>query len=162
METVIRVSVIYLVILVGMRLLGKREFSQLSPIELVTLLMIPEIVSQSMIGEDFSVTNGVIGLTTLFSIVFITSLLKHKSQKIENAIEGQPSLLVVHGKPIEENLNKERLTPDEIFSEMHKTGLDRLEQVKWAILETDGKIAIVPEDAKDWSKRGKPDEDMAV
>lgn len=162
METVIRVAVIYLVILVGMRLLGKREFSQLSPLELVTLLMIPEIVSQSMIGEDFSVTNGVIGLTTLFSIVFITSLLKHKSQKIEKAIEGQPSLLIAHGKPIEENLNRERLTPDEVFSEMHKTGLDRLEQVKWAILETDGKIAIVPEDAKDWPKRGKTDEDVAV
>lgn len=162
METVIRVAVIYLAILAGMRLLGKREFSQLSPLELVTLLMIPEIVSQSMIGEDFSVTNGLIGLTTLFSIVFITSLLKHKSQKIENLIEGKPSLLVAHGKPIEENLNKERLTPDEIYSEMHKTGLDRIEQVKWAILETDGKIAIVPENPEDWTKRGKPDKETAV
>jgi uncharacterized membrane protein YcaP (DUF421 family) len=88
METVIRIALIYLVILVGLRLLGKRELSQLTPLELVTLMLIPEIVSQSMIGEVFSITNSVIGLTTIFSLVFLTSLLKHKSRRVERIIES--------------------------------------------------------------------------
>lgn len=158
METVVRIAVIYLVILVGLRLLGKRELSQLTPLELVTLMLIPEIVSQSMIGEDFSVTNGVIGLTTVFSLVFLTSLLKHNSQSVERLIEGTPSLLVERGKFVEENLNKERITPGEVFGEMHKSGLEQLSEVKWAILETDGNISIVPEHSNDESKGKKPEE----
>ena len=158
METVVRITIIYLVILVGLRLLGKRELSQLTPLELVTLMLIPEIVSQSMIGEDFSVTNGVIGLTTVFSLVFLTSLLKHNSQPVERLIEGTPSLLVERGKFVEANLNKERITPGEVFGEMHKSGLEQLSEVKWAILETDGNISIVPEHSNDESKGKKPEE----
>ena len=153
METVIRIAIIYLVILVGLRLLGKRELSQLTPLELVTLMLIPEIVSQSMIGEDFSVTNGIIGITTVFSLVFLTSLLKQKVQVVERIIEGSPSVLVERGKFIEENMNKERITPDEVFGEMHKSGLEYLVQVKWAILETDGKISIVSTDSNSESNR---------
>ena len=162
METVIRVGLIYLVILVGMRLLGKRELSQLTPLELVTLMLIPEIVSQSMIGEDFSITNGVIGITTLFSLVFVTSLLKQKSTRVERILEGAPALLVERGRFLEEGLNKERITPDEVFGEMHKSGLEYLEQVKWAILETDGKISIVPEDTEKQGKGSRPDDKAPV
>jgi uncharacterized membrane protein YcaP (DUF421 family) len=158
METVIRIAIIYLAILIGLRLLGKRELSQLTPLELVTLMLIPEIVSQSMIGEDFSVTNGIIGITTIFSLVFLTSLLKQKVKVVERIIEGTPSLLVERGKFIEENLNKERITPDEVFGEMHKSGLEYLSQVKWAILETDGKISIVPEDSNSEAEGRRPDE----
>lgn len=158
METVVRIAIIYLVILVGLRLLGKRELSQLTPLELVTLMLIPEIVSQSMIGEDFSVTNSVIGLTTVFSLVFLTSLLKQNSQSVERLIEGTPSLLVERGKFVEENLNKERITPGEVFGEMHKSGLERLSEVKWAILETDGKISIIPNESKAELKGKKPEE----
>jgi uncharacterized membrane protein YcaP (DUF421 family) len=158
METVVRIAVIYSFILVGLRLLGKRELSQLTPLELVTLMLIPEIVSQSMIGEDFSVTNGVIGLATIFSLVFLTSLLKQNVKSVERLIEGTPTLLVQRGKFIEENLNKERITPDEVFGEMHKSGLEHLAEVKWAILETDGKISIVPEHANKEARGRKPDE----
>lgn len=158
METVIRITVIYFVILVGLRLLGKRELSQLTPQELVTLMLIPEIVSQSMVGEDFSVTNGVVGLTTILSLVFLTSLLKQKSRRMEQLIEGKPSLLVERGKFIDDTLNSERISPDEVFGEMHKSGLERLDQVKWAILETDGKISIVPEDSETHAKGSRPDE----
>ena len=162
METVIRITVIYLVILVGLRLLGKRELSQLTPQELVTLMLIPEIVSQSMVGEDFSVTNGVIGVTTILSLVFLTSLLKQKSRRMEQLIEGKPSLLVAHGRLIDDTLNRERISPDEVFGEMHKSGLERLDQVKWAILETDGKVSIVPEDSETHAKGSRPDEKSPI
>lgn len=162
METVIRISIIYMVILIGLRFLGKRELSQMTPLELVTLMLIPEIVSQSMIGEDFSLTNGVIGITTVFSLVFLISLLKQKVVGVERIIEGTPSLLVERGKFIDENLNKERITPGEVFTEIHKSGLEKLEQVKWAILETDGKISIVPENSESEAKGSKPDEKSPV
>ena len=162
METVIRITVIYFVILVGLRLLGKRELSQLTPQELVTLMLIPEIVSQSMVGEDFSVTNGVIGVATILSLVFLASLLKQKSRKMEQLIEGKPSLLVERGRFIDDTLNRERISPDEVFGEMHKSGLESLEQVKWAILETDGKISIVPVDSETHAKGSRPDEKSPI
>lgn len=147
METVIRVFVIYVVIVVGLRVLGKREFGQLTPLELVTLLIIPEIVSQALVREDDSVTNAVIGVATLFGLVYLTSLLSHVSEPFERLISSDPTVLIQHGKMLEHNMNKERITPEEIFTEMHKSGLYKLEQVQWAVLETDGKIAVIPEDS---------------
>lgn len=147
METVLRVAAIYLFVLVALRVLGKREFGQLSPIELVTLLMIPEIVSQALTREDYSLTNAAIGVATLLVLVFVTSLLMHRFQKAEIVIAGQPTVLVRQGELIGTALNAMRVTPDEVFSEMHKAGLQQLEQVQWAILESDGRIAIVPAEA---------------
>ena len=145
MDTVIRVAVIYVVIVIGLRLTGKREFGQLSPLELVSLLLVPEIVSQAMANDDFSITNGIIGVATLFTLVFLSSLLMHRFKPVEKIFNGDPSVLIAHGRMIEDMMNKERVTPEEIYTEMHKAGLDRIEQVKWAILEGDGKISIVPE-----------------
>ncbi len=75
MDIVLRITVVYLFVLVGLRILGKREFGQLSPLELVSLLMIPEVVSQAMVGSDYSLTTGLTGLATLLVLVFLTSLL---------------------------------------------------------------------------------------
>jgi uncharacterized membrane protein YcaP (DUF421 family) len=146
METVLRVAVIYLFVLVGLRVLGKREFGQLSPLELVTLLMIPEIVSQALTRDDYSLTNALIGVSTLFVLVFLTSVLVHRFKKLELAVSGAPTVLVSRGELRHEALDTNRVTTDELFSEMHKSGLDELKQVKWAILEPDGHIAIVPID----------------
>ena len=162
METVIRVILIYLAILFGLRILGKREFGQLSPLELITLLLIPELVAQAVVREDFSFTNAIIALTTLFSLVFITSLFRYKYLYIEKVISGEPSVLVSHGEFIEDNLNKEHVDAEEIVGAMHRSGLYRLEQVKWAILETDGKISIIPEDEDRDSTTNQPKKDMAV
>jgi uncharacterized membrane protein YcaP (DUF421 family) len=144
METVLRIAAIYLLVFAGLRVMGKREFGQLSPLELVTLLMIPEIVSQALTGEDYSVTNAAIGVATLLVLVFGTSLLMHRFKKAEQIIAGEPSILVRHGKLLEGAMNEARVTEDEIFEEMHKAGLLKLAQVDWGILEPDGRIAIVP------------------
>ena len=149
METVLRVAAIYGLILVGLRVLGKREFGQLSPIELVTLLLVPEIVSQALTREDYSVTNGAIGVTTLFALVFLTSVLSHRSQRVEKLLNGTPTLLVSHGRLIERHLGQERISTDELFGEMHKAGLENLDEVRFAILEPDGRIAIIPEENRD-------------
>jgi uncharacterized membrane protein YcaP (DUF421 family) len=144
METVIRVFLFYVLILLGLRVMGKREFSQLSPLELVTLLLIPELVQQSVVRDDMSVVNGIIGLATLFAIVFISSLLEHHSKTFQKMVGGSPTVLVAHGEFVPDVMNRERVSPDEIYTEMHKAGLAELSEVKWAIMESDGQIAIVP------------------
>lgn len=147
METVLRVAAIYVFVLLALRVLGKREFGQLSPIEMVTLLMIPEIVSQALTGDDYSLTNAAVGVATLLVLVFATSLLTHRFPKAEIVVSGQPTVLVRRGELIVDALNAMRISPDEVFSEMHKAGLQRLDQVQWAILESDGRVAIVPTEA---------------
>lgn len=144
METVIRVALLYLFVLVALRLLGKREFSQMTAFDLVTILLIPELAAQALVREDFSMTNAFVALGTLFTLVLLTSVFSHMNRRAEHAIEGSPTVLVSEGAFIPEHLNLERITPGEIYGEMHKVGLWELTQVRWAILETDGKISFIP------------------
>src|SRR5690606_8352427 len=97
METVLRVLFIYVLLLAVLRVMGKRELSQLTPLELVMLLLIPEFVAQGVIREDFSITNAVIAVTTLTSLVFVTSVLGYRFRRFGELIEGKPSLLVERG-----------------------------------------------------------------
>jgi uncharacterized membrane protein YcaP (DUF421 family) len=145
-DTVIRVVIIYIFIVIGLRVVGKREFGQLSPLELVTLLIIPELVSQALTHEDYSLTNAIVGTTTLIVLVYLSSVLQFRVKPFERAINGTPTVLVRHGTYIARHMNEERIAPEEIFNAMHESGLERLEQVRWAILETDGKISIVSEE----------------
>lgn len=144
METVIRVVVIYLFLLFAMRLLGKREFGQLSPHEFIVLLIIPEMVSTSLNKNDKSLTNGLVGVTTIFMLVVLTSILSHRFKKVEDVVSDTAMVLVHNGRVFEHTLNKERVTPEEILSEARKSGVDSLDEIRWAIIEADGTISIVP------------------
>jgi uncharacterized membrane protein YcaP (DUF421 family) len=106
--------------------------------------LIPDLVSQGVIGNDYSLTTAIIAVTTLFALVFLTSVLVHVSKRAEHIVEGRPVVLAHHGELIPQAMNRERVTADELFAEMYKSGLDDLKQVKWAILSDDGKIAIIP------------------
>lgn len=145
METVLRVIVIYGVIFTGLRVLGKREFGELTPLELITLILVPDLVSQGVVRSDYSLTNSIIAVTTLFSLVFVISQLCHRFGKLEKWIGGEPTLLVARGRLLTRNLNRERISPEELFSQMHKAGCEHLSRVRWAVLEGDGRIAIILE-----------------
>lgn len=144
MDSVLRIAFIYFFLMIALRVMGKREMSEMSPFELVTLLMVPEIFSTALAREDYSMTHATVGVATLFTLVFITSLLTFRFKRIEKLVDGEPTILVSDGKPIERNLKRERVTTDEVASEIHKAGLHDMKQVRWAILEPDGKIAIIP------------------
>jgi uncharacterized membrane protein YcaP (DUF421 family) len=146
-ETVLKVIAIYVFVLVGLRVLGKREFAELTPLHLVTLLLIPEIASQAMVGEDFSLTNALVGITTVFVIVFLLSAIVHTSKPAEKLIQGGPTILAYHGRLLESNLNKERMTGQDVMTEARSQGLESLSQVKWAVLEDTGRISIIPEES---------------
>jgi len=144
METVVRIAIVYVAILIGLRAIGKREFSQLSPMELVTLLLIPEIVSQGVIREDFSITNALIGVASILALVLGTSVLQSQNERAEKAISGTPSVLVHRGRLIEQNLAVERVTPNEVLGEIRSAGYLTLEEIEWAILEGDGRVSVIP------------------
>lgn len=160
MDIVLRVLIIYLFVLCALRLIGKREFGQLSPMELISIMLIPELVSQALTREDFSLTTAIVGVSTLLLLVLGTSVLTKRSKKLEQIIEGTPALLVANGRLLTEVLDRERITTEELFAEMHRSGLSSLEEVKWAILEGDGKIGFIPVDP---ARRGlRPSEDPVL
>jgi len=143
METVIRVVLMYLLILVGLRIMGKREVSEFSPMDLIVLLLIPELVSQALLGDDYSLANAVVAVTTLLTLVLAISLVSYMSHRAERVLEGSPRVLVEHGRVVTENLQRERITPDELLAHLRQAGLERVDQVQWAIMENDGKISII-------------------
>lgn len=143
METIARIAATYIFLMFAFRVMGKRELSKMSPFELVTLLLIPEIFSQAMVREDFSMTNAFIAVSTLCCLVFATSLLTHRFHWFQRTIENPPTLLVQHGRIIPHHMDQERIQAGELFSEMHKAGIEELSEIKWAILESDGHISFV-------------------
>ncbi len=145
METVIRVAVIYLFVLFGLRVVGRREFSDMSPLDMVALLLIPEIAAQALPGgEDFSLVNGLTGIATLLLLVFISSHFRYLSPRAERAMEGRPTVLVESGRYLYANLDKEHVTPAEVLTEVRHAGLSELDDVRWAILEPNGRISVIP------------------
>lgn len=144
MDMVTRIALIYVFILVALRLMGKREFSQLSPFELVTLLLIPEILTEALNAGDSSITAAVVGVSTLLVLVFLTSVLAYRNRTFGRWTEGEAVVVVQHGRIVPSALDRERVSPEEIVAEMHKVGLERLAQVKWGVLETDGRISFIP------------------
>ena len=146
MEIVIRIACVFVLLTFAFRALGKRELSQLSPFELVMLLLVAEIVAPALTAGDESLTGALFGAATLLCLTFVHSLLTYRFKWFRSIAEAPPSVLVRHGRIDQPLLHKERVRPDEIFSEMHKAGIERLSQVKWGILEPDGKMSFVRTD----------------
>lgn len=144
MGVVARVTFTFVFLMVALRVIGKRELSQLSPFELITLLLIPDIFQQALIRDDFSVTSASVAAATLLSLVYITSLLSYRFKRVGRLMEGAPAVLAHDGALVPRQLDRQRVSPEDIFAEMHRAGLERLDQVRWVILGTDGRIAVVP------------------
>lgn len=146
METVLRVLIVYVFVMVGLRLVGKRTFGQLSPADLVILLLIPEFLQQGVAREDFSMINGLVAVSTLLLLGFLTELLGYRFQRAGDVVNGSPVTVVSQGFMRTDHMDRERLAPEEILDAMHRAGLERMEQVKWAVLYPDGTVAVVPWD----------------
>ena len=113
METVPRVVFVYALVWACFRILGKRELTQMSPFELVTLLLIPQLFSRALTRQDYSMTNAVIGATTLVTLVFLTSAASYRFRRVSRVMQAKPTVLVHHGSLMEEHLNRERIAPEE-------------------------------------------------
>ena len=144
MATVIRVVIAYLILWAAFRVLGKRELTRMSPLELVLLLLIPQLFSRALTREDYSLTNAVVGASTLLSLVFLSSAGIYRSRAIAKVMVSKPTVLVSDGRFILDAMHEERISSADVYEAVQKAGFADVAQVKWAILQSDGAIAIVP------------------
>jgi uncharacterized membrane protein YcaP (DUF421 family) len=150
MNPVIRGVVVYLFLMIVFRFLGRRTLNQTTTFDLVLLLIISEVTQQALVGEDFSVTTAVMLICTLVGLNLMLTLIKQKYKKFDRVIEGTPLVIVDHGQPLEKRMNKTKVDHDDIMQEARASfGLESMKEIKYAVLEKDGSISIVPyEDSK--------------
>jgi uncharacterized membrane protein YcaP (DUF421 family) len=147
MEIFLRTFTIYLFLLVIFRLSGKRTLSELSTFDFILLLIISEATQNALIEEDYSLTRGLVVILILVLLDLTLSILKKRFRPLEKFTEGAPIILVDHGKLAEKNLAMTHVTHDDIMQTARLSqGLERMEQIKYAVLENSGGISIIPMD----------------
>lgn len=146
MDIVIRAAVAFLFILLLTRIVGRRELSSLEPFDLILLVTIGDLVQQGVTQNDFSVTGMGLAIGTIAMLTVLISYLPWRFRALRGVLEGQPEILIEDGNVIERNLRRNRLTPEEIAAEARFQQIDSLEQVRWAVLETSGKISFIKKD----------------
>ncbi|WP_034384764.1 DUF421 domain-containing protein [Deinococcus sp. YIM 77859] len=145
MDAVLRATAIYLVLLLLFRVAGKRTLAQITTFDLVLLLIISEVTQQAMIGDDFSVTQAVLAIVTLIGLDVALSLWKEKSSRLERLVDSVPVLILENGRPIKDRMRQLRVDEADILNAARELqGLERLEQIKYAVLERSGNISIIP------------------
>ncbi len=145
MESVLRAAAIYIVLLIVFRIAGRRTLSEMTSFDFVLLLIIGESTQQALLGEDFSLTNAFIVIVTLLTLDVAISMWKQYSTAAQHFIEGVPTVLVDNGRPLRHLMDKARVRDDEILEAARQTqGLERMDQIKYAVLEVSGGISIIP------------------
>jgi uncharacterized membrane protein YcaP (DUF421 family) len=141
-ELIVRSIIVYAVLIVLLRITGKRQVGQLAPFDLVLLLVLSNAVQNAMNGGDNSVTGGVISAVTLISLNFLTGWLTYRSKRLEVLIEGQPEVLIHNGKLFEAVMARAQLTHHELNAALRQEGCLSVADVHCAILENNGTITV--------------------
>ena len=147
-ELILRGLVVYIFIIVLLRLTGKRQIGQLSPFDLVLLLILSNAVQNSMNAGDNSLVGGLISATTLVVVNYLVGLVTFKSKKIEEIIDGRPQVLIHKGKLFEEVMNEAKLTRHELDSTLRQSGYFEIKDNKLAIIENNGSVTVQGYDKK--------------
>lgn len=145
MDAVVRGIAIYFTLLVIIRLSGRRTLAQMTPFDLVIVLVISETTQQAMLGDDFSITNSVLLILTLFTTDIALSYLKRWSSRTARLIDGVPTVLVSNGIYDEAALKGSRLQRDDVMEAARtQQGIESVKDIRFAILEVSGNISIIP------------------
>jgi uncharacterized membrane protein YcaP (DUF421 family) len=143
-EIVVRTAIVYLFLVVVLRISGKRAIGQLTILELIVVLVVSDAVQNSMVGENVTLWGGLVAVLTLIALDQGLSLLLERWTWFRILIEGEPRVLVRDGKPDEQAIAKEKVDLPDIERAARRNGLERLDEVRLAVLETDGSISIIP------------------
>lgn len=145
-EVVLRTAIVYLFLIAALRLTGKREVAQMTVLELVVILVISDAVQNSMVGDNTSVYGGLIAVVTLLTLDFLLRSLSRRSKKVRDVIEGEPRLIVRDGRLLLHAIDEEGLGLDDVRAAVREHGLSRIEDVWYAVLESNGTISVIPRD----------------
>jgi hypothetical protein len=142
LELIFRGVAVYLVLFALMRFIGKKHVGELSPFDLVVLLIISETVDGSLIGDDHSLTGGLVSAATLVVLVQIVGYFTWRSRKAERLVDGVPRVLVRHGHVNDRAMKEEQITRGELIEALRREGHTALTDIRFAMLETDGSITL--------------------
>ncbi|MBI1813854.1 MAG: DUF421 domain-containing protein [Deltaproteobacteria bacterium] len=143
-EKVFRSVVVYLFILAAFRFTGKRQVGQLTPFDLVLLLLISNVVQNAVIGNDNSLGGGLIGAVVILALNAAVVELTYRSKRARRWLEAVPTLLIHDGKILEANLKRERITHDDLLGALRRSGITEPSKVRFAVLEENGSISVIP------------------
>ena len=141
-------SAVYIFIIIAIRLFGKKELAQLSIIDLVFILLISNAVQNAMVGSDSSLSGGLVAASTLFIINYLFKYLLYRFPKLGIAVQGVELMLIYKGQLNVSNMNKARITREEILEAVREHGVSEIREVDLAVLETDGNISIISNEYK--------------
>lgn len=149
MDVIIRAVFIYLFLLLIFRITGNRSLARITPFDFILLLIVGEATQQALLGNDYSLTNAALVITSLVVLHIAFSLIKQRSPKVEQWLEGTPIIILENGQPIKKRMDKERIDESDILESARQTqGLERLDQIKYAIFEKGGSITVIPKSSK--------------
>ena len=145
-DIAVRTAVVYLALLLGLRLTGKRQVGQLTPFDFLLLLLLANAVQNAMTGPDTTLAGGLVAAATLFGANFVISWIVRHVSKSEHLIEGTPTILIRHGQILTPNLVREGITRDDLLRALREHGVETVEDVRSAVLEVDGSVSVLKDD----------------
>jgi uncharacterized membrane protein YcaP (DUF421 family) len=143
MEIVVRTAIVYAFLVIGIRLSGKREVGQMTPFDLVVLLLLSNAVQNAMTGPDVSIAGGLVAAVTLFAVNAVVSRLRMRSRSFRSLVVGVPVILVSHGELVRTNLDREQITEDDLLAALREHEAENVTDVEQATLEVDGTISVI-------------------
>lgn len=156
MDAVLRAAAIYFVLLLLFRIAGRRTIAELTTFDFILVLIIGEATQQALLGEDFSITNAVLVVTTLLFLDIIMSQFKQRSGTFEKLVDGVPTILVENGRLLHDRMQRARVDERDVMEAARQLqGIERLDQIKYAVLEVSGGITVIPQEQQRGST-GKP------
>lgn len=145
MSSVLRAVVVYVVLFLIFRVAGRRTLSQITTFDFVLLLIVSEATQNAMIGDDYSITNAMLVITTLVGLDIALSLWKRRFPSLDKFLDGVPLIIVEDGTPLKDRMAKARVDESDVLTAARELqGLERMEQIKYAVLERSGGISIIP------------------
>ena len=144
MDLALRAIVLFGFVFLITRVIGRRELSSLEPFDLILLIVIGDAIQQGLTQDDYSVTGALIVVGTFAVLQLLVSYASYRFPRLRPALDGEPIVIVQDGKPIERNMRRERLTFDEVMVEARLQQISSVEDIAWAVLETSGRISIIP------------------
>lgn len=144
MDIALRAVFLYAFVVFLMRVMGRRELSSLTAVDLVLLIVLGDAIQQGLTQDDYSVTGAVIAISTIAALQVGSSYLSYKSRRVRRVLEGEPIVIVQDGKLIGRNLKRDRLTEGDVAEEMRAQQIASVEDVEWGILESNGTMSFIP------------------
>lgn len=148
MDAVLHGLAVYIFLLIVFRIAGKRSVAEVTTFDFILILIIAEATQQALLGQDYSITNAFLLIITLLGADILMSLIKQRSPQAEKWLDGVPLVIVENGRPLHDRMDKARVDESDIMTAAReRLGLERIDQIKYAVLERSGGISIIPKRA---------------